>query len=68
MAQVIMTMEEFKQADNLKNKAHSLKESVKGMTIFDDPTSCGNTEQDIVRAFSLEETKELVKMILSIEV
>ena len=39
MAQVIMTMEEFKQADNLKNKAYSLKESVKGMTIFDDPTS-----------------------------
>ena len=68
MAQVIMTMEEFKQADNLKNKAHSRKESVKGMTILDDTTSCWNTEQDIVRAFTLEETKELVKMILSMEV
>lgn len=68
MAQVIMTMEEFKQADSLKNKVHSLKESIKGMTIFDDPTSCWNTEQDVIRAFTLEETKELVKMILSLGV
>lgn len=68
MAQVIMTMEEYKQSESVINKAHLLKESVKGMTIFDDPTSCWNTEQDIVRAFTLEETKELVKMILSMEV
>ncbi len=65
MAKVLLSIEEFRKIEKLKNDIHSLQETVRDMSIFYEPTSCWNTEKDVVRACTLEETKELVKMILA---
>lgn len=66
MAQVIISMEEYKTTEKRLSAVSDLKESIKGMTIFSDPTDCWNTEQDVIRPFTLEETKALVKLILEL--
>lgn len=66
MAQVIISMEEYKTAEKRLSAVSDLKELLKGMTIFSDTSDCWNTEQDVIRAFTLEETKALVKAILEL--
>ena len=66
MAQVIISMEEYKTTEKRLSAVSDLKESIKGMTIFSNPSDCWNTEQDVTRPFTLEETKALVKTILEL--
>lgn len=66
MAQVIISMEEYKTAEKRSSAVSDLKEILKGMTIFSDTADCWNTEQDVIRPFTLEETRALIKMILSL--
>ena len=66
MAQVLMSMEEYKQAERKLNILKELKETVRSSGVFEDNTSCWNTEKDIRRAFTIEETATLVKAILSL--
>ena len=66
MAQVIISMEEYKTAERRLSAVSDLQEFLKGMTIFSDPSDCWNTEQDVIRPFSLEETKTLVKLIIEL--
>lgn len=66
MAQVIISMEEYKTTEKRLSAVSDLKETIKGMTIFSDPSDCWNTEQDVIRPFTLEETKALVKLILEL--
>ena len=66
MAQVIISMEEYKTTEKRLSAVSDLKETIKGMTIFSDQSDCWNTEQDVIRPFTLEETKALVKLILEL--
>lgn len=66
MAQVIISMEEYKTTEKRLSAVSDLKETIKGMTIFSNPSDCWNTEQDLIRPFTLEETKALVKLILEL--
>ena len=66
MAQVIISMEEYKTAEKRLSAVSDLKETINRMTIFSDPSDCWNTEQDVIRPFSLEETKALVKLIFEL--
>lgn len=66
MAQVIISMEEYKTTEKRLSAVSDLKETIKGMTIFSDPSDCWNTEQNVIRPFTLEETKALVKLILEL--
>ena len=66
MAQVIMSMEEYRQTENRLSATGELKEKVRSSGVFEDSASCWNTENDIIRPFTLEETKALVKQILEL--
>ena len=66
MAQVILSMEEYREIEQLQNKVRQLKKDVKDMNIFADPYSCWNTEKDVIKAFTLNETRAVVNMILKI--
>ncbi|MBR1481520.1 MAG: hypothetical protein IJ598_00960 [Ruminococcus sp.] len=66
MAQVIISMEEYKTAEKRSSAVSDLKEILKGMTIFSETADCWNTEQDVIRPFTLEETRILVKTILEL--
>ena len=66
MAQVIISMEEYKTTEKRLSAVSDLKKSIKEMTIFSNPSDCWNTEQDVIRPFSLEETKALVKLIFEL--
>ena len=66
MAKVLMDMEEFKDIEQLFDRVDYLKKQVRKSTIFDDPASCRIDEKDVTRPFTLEETKALVRIILSL--
>lgn len=68
MAQVIISMEEYKTAEKRLSAVSDLKEFLKGMTVFSDTVDCWNTVswRDVIRPFTIEETKALVKMILEL--
>ena len=66
MAQVLLSMEEYKQTEQKMSAIKGLQKFVKGSNVFEDNTACWNTEQDVIRPFSLEETKTLVKQILEL--
>ena len=66
MAQVIMSMEEYRQTENRLTAIGELKEKVRSLGVFEDSASCWNTENEIIRPFTLEETKALVKQILEL--
>ena len=66
MAQVLMSMEEYKQIEQKLSAIKALQELVKGSHVFEDNTACWNTEQNVIRPFTLEETKALVKLIFEL--
>ena len=66
MAKVMMSMEEYKQIELKLSAIKDIQELVKGSNVFEDNTACWNTEQDVIRPFTLEETRALIKMILSL--
>lgn len=66
MAQVIMSIKEYKHTENRLTAIGELKEKVRSSGVFEDSASCWNTENDIIRPFTLEETKALVKQILEL--
>lgn len=66
MAQVIMSIKEYKHTENRLTAIGELKEKVRSLGVFEDSASCWNTENDIIRPFTLEETKALVKQILEL--
>lgn len=66
MAKVLMSMEEYKQIELKLSAIKDIQELVKGSNVFEDNTACWNTEQDVIRPFTLEETRALIKMILSL--
>lgn len=66
MAQVIISMEEYKNVEKRLSAVSDLKLFVRQMAVFIDNGDCWNTEQDVVRAFTLPETKEIIKQILNL--
>ena len=66
MAQVLLSIEENKQTEQKMSAIKGLQEFVKGSNVYEDNTACWNTEQDVIRPFTIEETKALVKMILEL--
>lgn len=66
MAKVMMSMEEYKQIELKLSAIKDIQELVKVSNVFEDNTACWNTEQDVIRPFTLEETRALIKMILSL--
>ena len=66
MAQVIMSIKEYKHTENRLTAIGELKEKVRSLGVFEDSASCWNTENDIIRPFTLEETKALVKLIFEL--
>ena len=63
MAQVILSMEEYQALQSKALQLKSLKQLVRASSIFKDNCDCWNKEEDIVRCFDLEETKQIFHTI-----
>lgn len=66
MAHVAMSIEEHQQIVDKLSSIETLKNKIHSFEIFEDSAACFNTENDIIRALTLEETKALVKAILEL--
>ncbi len=66
MAQVILSMEEYKQHERKLEAVKKLKKQIISSDVFADSSDCWNTEKDVIKPFTLEETKSLVKIILEL--
>lgn len=66
MAQVILSMEEYKQHERKIEAVKELKKQIMSSGVFADSSDCWNTEKDVIKPFTLEETKGLVKMIIEL--
>ena len=58
MAQVIMSIKEYKHTENRLTAIGELKEKVRSLGVFEDSASCWNTENDIIRPFTLDKLLE----------
>lgn len=57
MAQVLLSMEEYKQPEQKMSAIKGLQKFVKGSNVFEDNTACWNTEQDVIDRSALKKQR-----------
>ena len=63
MADVIMSMNEYKWFEKQDKKLAEIKKFLKNSEVFEDNDSCWNTSKDVIKDMSIDKVNELMLLV-----